>query len=109
MDIAPYQISSCVRLIIAQRLVRKYCSLCHGKFSACHGCQNGYQGRTGIYEMLEITDALSDLIQQKPTQAQLKKFQCTQKIPTLWEEGLQKVKQEITSETEVRRVIEENA
>ncbi len=104
MGVAPYQISSSIRLIIAQRLVRKLCIQCQGM--GCHSCQQGYAGRTGIYELLPMTDSLSTVIDQRPTRQQLQHYIRDQNIKTLWQHGLEKVAQGLTTETELKRVAE---
>ena len=108
MGILPYQISSSIRLIIAQRLIRKRCPHCLPRASAhCPACQQGYAGRTGIYELLPMSDALSALIQQHPSRAQLQQYQSEQGIMNLWQHGLSKVALNITDEQELRRVVED--
>ncbi len=104
MGVAPYQLSSSIRLIIAQRLIRKLCEHCQGKI--CTQCQQGYTGRTGIYELLPMTDALSALIDQHPNRQQLQQYVHAQGIKTLWQHGLEKIAQGLTTETELRRVAE---
>ena len=88
MGIEPFLVATSVNLICAQRLVRRICSNCkeplevpeqalidagykpdevktttvyHGK--GCSICnKNGYKGRVGLYEVMEITDELRELI-----------------------------------------------
>lgn len=83
INITPYNIASAISLIIAQRLIRKLCPLCKQEDSiaanviglsnddvskkifrnkGCGDCLSGYQGRTGIYELLPMTDKLVSLI-----------------------------------------------
>ena len=62
MGIAPFNLASSLRLIIAQRLVRKLCIHCQQK--GCHYCVDGYNGRQGLFEFMPISKALSSLILQ---------------------------------------------
>ncbi|MEI8634126.1 ATPase, T2SS/T4P/T4SS family [Vibrio sp. PP-XX7] len=98
MDFAPYQLLSTIRLIVAQRLVRKLCPHCRIPISpdkhcdqkwqldtviyqpnpqGCHACLAGYQGRIGIYEMLAPEPADREQpdhklsVQQHPDQTRL--------------------------------------
>lgn len=107
MGIAPYQISSSVRLIIAQRLIRTLCPQCrHQSPPGCPACQQGYLGRTGVYELLEMTDALSHLIHAKADRQALKHYQQQQGLMNLWQHGLSKVQAGLTRESELRRVLD---
>ena len=64
MGIAPYLIVQGVSAIIAQRLVRRTCSICRG--TGCDQCYyTGYFGRIGVFEMLIMDDLLADCIMQK--------------------------------------------
>lgn len=104
MGVAPYQISSSIRLILAQRLLRKLCVHCRG--ASCALCQQGYAGRTGIYELLAMRDDLSALIQHQPDRQQLQHYQATQGFATLWQHGLSKITEGCTDEKELRRLVE---
>src|SRR5450830_804653 len=54
MGVEPFLLSSSLLGVLAQRLVRKYCSHCHG--AGCEHCgHTGYAGRTGVFELL-VTD-----------------------------------------------------
>ena len=70
MGIEPYLLSSSLIGVMAQRLVRKWCVHCHG--AGCTHCgQLGYQGRTGLYEMLDVDEGLRSLIHAQASEAQL--------------------------------------
>ena len=78
IGIAPYLLSACVRAVLAQRLVRCLCPACRAPVIAagegvlarrvagqqvwqpvgCARCKQGYYGRTGLFEMLQMNDAL---------------------------------------------------
>lgn len=71
----------------------------------CKQCgQEGYRGRIGIYEILEITPEVSELILNRATSAQLKKAALAQGMLTLLEDGFLKAKNGITTIEEVLRV-----
>ncbi len=74
----------------------------------CKQCSNsGYKGRIGIYEALEITDELSELILRKSTPSELKKQAEKQGMLTIVEDGFIKAKNGITTIEEIMRVTKE--
>jgi general secretion pathway protein E len=131
MGIDSFLASSSVILIIAQRLVRVICSKCkekitpslelckqfgednpsgisifHGK--GCESCRStGYQGRTGIFELMVINDQIRELILKKVPSHQIKQQAVAQGMKTLRDAGWDKIKQGITTIEEVLRVTQE--
>lgn len=74
----------------------------------CPRCDNkGYSGRIGIYEILEVTDTLAELILKTPSEIQIAKEANRQGMITMKQDGLLKVLQGITTFEEVLRVAEE--
>lgn len=130
MGIAPFNVASCIQLIIAQRLVRKLCPHCKqlqqitpslllrkgfkeselnelNLFGpqGCSLCHRGYKGRTGIYEMLAISQAMATLITNDISAHKIhQQAQCENMI-TLRESALQKVRLGVTSIEEIDRII----
>lgn len=112
MGIPVYDIAASLTLIIAQRLVRVLCEHCKSqdhlsntyRAGGCSKCENGYLGRTGIYEFLPMTSKLSEIILQHPDSATLEKQARIDGMQTLYEHGLEKTKSGITSLTELSRV-----
>jgi len=129
MGIEPFLVATSVNLICAQRLVRRICVQCkeplqiqsqalteagftpeeaskttvqHGK--GCATCNNtGYKGRVGLYEVMEITDDLRELILVGASALELKKKAMEQGMITLRRSGLQKVAAGLTTMEEVLR------
>ncbi|MGL5694861.1 MAG: GspE/PulE family protein [Peptostreptococcaceae bacterium] len=69
MQIPPYLINASLLGVISQKLVRKICTSCGHDITTkayigCDKCNNGYLGRTAIYEILEINDDIRDSISQ---------------------------------------------
>jgi general secretion pathway protein F len=57
--------------VLAQRLVRKICTQCHGK--GCDACgHTGYAGRTGVFELLVTTDAIRAQIHNQASEADIR-------------------------------------
>jgi type IV pilus assembly protein PilB len=115
MGIPSYDIAASVSLIISQRLVRKLCNHCKCKdilsdyFTAkgCAYCQDGYDGRVGIYEFLVVTPQLSHFIlkQKIPNIIELEQKAKEEGMISLYDNGLEKVKAGMTSLSELSRVI----
>jgi len=131
MGIEPFLISDAVIGVLAQRLVRVICPKCkeklvptdatlkdlklkrsddlalyHGK--GCAKCKDtGYVGRVGIYELLIIDDELRKLIIAKAPADQIKAKAVELGMKTLYEDGIAKALEGITSVEEVLRVASE--
>lgn len=123
--IEPFLISSTVKGILAQRLVRKICENCKieheitereasllkvdkkefkitytGK--GCLSCRNsGYRGRLGIYELLMLNEDISDLVLNAQPAYKIKEKAREHGMVTLLEDGLEKVKKGVTSLNEI--------
>lgn len=136
MNIEPFLLSSTLVVLIAQRLVRKICEECKysittskegikkdfsteaskyftGKHvvlyrgKGCESCGNtGFKGRTAIYEFIEVTPALQDLILKHPSTAEIWKVARANGSTTLFEDGIEKVKSGATTLDELLRVAE---
>jgi len=79
MGVEPYLLAPALRGILAQRLVRKTCSSCHGKGGSCDTCHgSGYKGRFCLAEILEVDKNIRNLIlagsPQKELEAAAKKI-----------------------------------
>jgi len=74
----------------------------------CHECRNtGYRGRTGIYELLLITDRIRDLVMEGANANGLKSEARKQGMVTLREDGVRKVIAGVTSPEDVLRVTQD--
>jgi general secretion pathway protein E len=124
MGVEEYLISSTVVAVLAQRLVRLICPHCKepagtrtthdGKQvpsfrgAGCERCLNsGYQGRVGIFELMELNDDLRALILAKSDAATLTAAARRHGMRSLREDGWMKVAQGVTSADEVMRVTQE--
>ena len=70
----------------------------------CPSCTKGYRGRTGIYEMMNVSAETAELIMQKATQAEIARQVRSEGCLSLKQEGIKKVAAGITSLAEVERV-----
>ena len=106
MGIEPFLIASSLIGVIAQRLVRLVCKECQGK--GCKACHNiGYKGRSGIYEFMFFDEDIRQLIAKKASGDDIRKAAVKSGMKTLREDGLEKVKEGLTSLEEVLRVTQE--
>src|SRR5687767_3886391 len=129
MGIEPFLVASSLNLVCAQRLVRRVCKECAAEhpmppealmqagFSAedgksvvpkkgkgCEKCNHtGYKGRVGLYEVMEITEDLRELILVGASSLELRRKAVEEGMITLRGSGLLKVKQGMTTLEEVVR------
>jgi type IV pilus assembly protein PilB len=129
MGIEPFLVASSLNLVCAQRLVRRICSNCaidhplppaglvQAGFSAedaqhvvpkvgkgCERCNNtGYKGRVGLYEVMDVTEELRELILVGASAMELRRKAIEQGMITLRQSGLYKVKSGLTTIEEVVR------
>lgn len=129
MGIEPFLVATSVHLICAQRLVRLVCSSCkvqdpvsprllinagftpeeaNGfvpmKGAGCNVCGGkGYKGRVGLYEVMETTDEIRELILAGASATELKRKAIEQGMLTLRRSGLIKIKAGLTTLEEVIR------
>jgi len=129
MGIEPFLVASSLNLICAQRLVRRICKNCtepdptpaaalmHAGFNAedaktvvpnkgkgCEKCNNtGYKGRVGLYEVMEVTEELRELILVGASSLELRRKAVDEGMITLRSSGLRKVKDGVTTIEEIVR------
>jgi type IV pilus assembly protein PilB len=129
MGIEPFLVASSVNLICAQRLVRRICASCKQphptpppaliqagfspedalsvvpmKGAGCEKCNNtGYKGRVGLYEVMEVSDDLRELVLVGASGLELRRRAIEDGMITLRQSGLRKVKDGMTTIEEVAR------
>jgi type IV pilus assembly protein PilB len=129
MGIEPFLVASSLNLVCAQRLVRRICKNCsephptppsalmQAGFTAedaktvvpnrgkgCEKCNNtGYKGRVGLYEVMEVTEDLRELILVGASALELRRKAVDEGMITLRGSGLRKVKEGVTTVDEVVR------
>jgi general secretion pathway protein E len=103
MGIEPFLLSSSLLGVLAQRLVRKTCTACQG--SGCAACgHTGYQGRTGIFELLSVDETLRGLIHNRASEIDLHRQAQRNGLGSLREDGERLVALGLTSREELLRV-----
>ncbi len=107
MGVEPFLLSSSLLGVLAQRLVRKVCTHCHG--SGCDACgQSGYSGRTGIFELLTTNESLRELIHNQASEAHIRDAALSAGMALMRDDGEKLVRLGITTEQELLRVTREN-
>lgn len=105
MGIDTYHLISSLSLIVAQRLIRKICLHCKNETTDCNHCYQGYQGRTGLFELLPITKEVIELISNGATVEQLLEHCKQQHWPLMRDVGIQKISEGTTTYNELNRVL----
>ena len=132
MGVESFLLASTIRCIVGQRLVRVLCPECRrstevtaamlaaesryvalglkpgdtmGEPVGCGRCAgSGYRGRQGVFEVLEVTDAIRRLIAARADDAQIERAARDEGMTTIIEDGLAKCRAGVTSADEILRV-----
>lgn len=128
MGLEPFLLSASLEFVLAQRLVRKICPACKQEFepkkdvlaeldlkaeeigerkfyfgAGCEECSNaGYRGRTGLFEMIKVTDAFREMINSGAATLVLRQNAIEQGMRTLREDGIRSI---FDGETTVEEVL----
>lgn len=134
MGIEPFLLSSTLELVAAQRLARRICTSCkfgqkytHSQLKSwlsdpkkyfsgksatlyagkgCEACNHtGYNGRIAIYEFLPTSEAMRELILNNPSTQQIRELAKKEGVMTMLEDGIEKVKNGLTTLEEIVRVV----
>ena len=132
MGVEPFLIASAIECILAERLARRLCSACRmpAKLSrkeleqigvagdegeiyepvGCVTCNGtGYQGRIGLYEVLVLNDEIRSLILTRASSGEIEAAAVAAGMHRLRDDGLEKVRQGVTSVAEILRVLGSSA
>jgi len=103
MGVEPFLLSSSLLGVLAQRLVRKLCPACQGQ--GCADCgHSGYQGRTGVFELLVADETLRDLIHRLAAEAEIRAAALRGGMVLMRDDGERLVQAGVTSREELLRV-----
>ncbi len=135
MGIADYLVTSVVNGVLAQRLVRRLCTACRKPYQplpemverlhldelcsdaqptlyqpvGCEQCANtGYRGRVALLEMLVMSDTIRSMILQHSDARNIAKVALSEGMQSMYQDGLQKLLQGVTSVEEVLRATRDN-
>jgi type II secretory ATPase GspE/PulE/Tfp pilus assembly ATPase PilB-like protein len=134
MGVDPYLVANTINTVIAQRLARKLCDKCKKKKVlaqtdldelgvyrpdivtilkagdtvyeevGCESCTNGFKGRVGLYEVLEINESLRNLILERKSSDEIFKIARENKFVLILEDGVDKIRKGLISLNELVRV-----
>jgi type IV pilus assembly protein PilB len=130
MGVKPYAIATSVSLIIAQRLARRLCGTCKApanipaealrkegfgeeeianglqifQAAGCMQCTDGYKGRTGLYEVMSVSEEIGRIIMAGGNVMEIKEQAAREGVWGLRQAGLNKVRLGITTLDEINRV-----
>jgi type IV pilus assembly protein PilB len=133
MGVEPFLTGAAVTGVLAQRLARKLCNHCAEMYTpsadellaarvspdvaaatdgmafyrkrGCPRCnQTGYRGRIGIYQLLEMNEELASLAAAKATREEIERAALGAGMRTMWDDGITKVAQGLTTVEELARV-----
>jgi general secretion pathway protein E len=101
---APYQLSEEEQEVFNQELKQEVTTLIHG--TGCNLCANtGYRGRTGIFEFLVMSEIIRKMLRSHASTGEIQKQAITEGMVTMKQDGMLKVKEGITSISEVLRSV----
>jgi type IV pilus assembly protein PilB len=123
MGIEPFLVASGLEGVVAQRLVRRICPKCKVPYDppakmleefdlppgtkfykgkGCEHCRNtGYRGRMGIFEVMKLNDRIRELVVTRPPTSAIRALAREFGMKTLWEDGMRKVLNGVTTIEEV--------
>ncbi|WP_226469112.1 type IV-A pilus assembly ATPase PilB [Luteimonas panaciterrae] len=130
MGVAPYNITSSVTLVIAQRLARRLCNNCKRPIelpghallaegftdeeiqegielfeaAGCNECTEGYKGRVGIYQVMPMSEQIQTIVLQGGSVLQIAEAAAAAGVRDLRRSALDKIKAGVTSLAEINRV-----
>ncbi len=103
MGVEPFLLSSSLLGVLAQRLVRKLCTTCRG--AGCTSCgQTGYQGRSGVFELLVTDDSIRAQIHSRASEADIRAAALAAGMVLMRDDGERLVQLGLTSREELVRV-----
>ena len=130
MGIEPFLVASAINGVIGQRLVRKTCTACRVPYqptsdhirlvatntggtpkgwfrgAGCKLCNNtGYRGRVGVYELLQVSEAIRELIVTRATHGQIRDVAIDEGMRTMQSEAFRLVREGVTTVDEVLRSV----
>src|SRR5205823_4244008 len=106
MGIEPHLLTSGLKAILNQRLVRRLCADCQGTAGKCGKCGGtGYRGRVLLTELLTLDAALRQAILQRADTATLEALMYRPERQTIWTAAEAAVAAGLTSAAEIERVL----
>jgi type IV pilus assembly protein PilB len=106
MGVPPFLVAGGLAGVVAQRLVRTLCARCRGRSSrGCPDCVEGYAGRTGVFQVLVMTEAVREEVTGRADTDALHRLGREAGMGTLADDARRKVAEGVTSPHEVARIL----
>ncbi|HAC05174.1 MAG TPA: hypothetical protein DC060_13170 [Gemmatimonadetes bacterium] len=90
--------------VVAQRLVRRVCTECRGR--GCEGCDEGLRGRTGVFQVLTLTDPLRDAVASGEPAARIRQLAAQAGMGTLATDARLALAEGLTTSHEITRLVQ---
>lgn len=103
MGVPPFLVAGGLAGVVAQRLVRRVCRACRGR--GCEACDAGLSGRTGVYQLLTVTDVIRDEISSGGSSARLRRLAIDAGMGTLASDARRAVAEGLTAPHEIGRFL----
>ncbi|MGD8320835.1 MAG: ATPase, T2SS/T4P/T4SS family [Gemmatimonadota bacterium] len=103
MGVPPFLVAGGLTGVIAQRLVRRVCRTCRGR--GCDECDGGCRGRTGVFQVLVVTDAIRDEVMRGAATARLRRLASEAGMGHLTDDARRAVAEGLSTPHEIARVI----
>ncbi len=125
IGVEPFLIKETLLGVTSQRLLRRLCVQCREEYEpdsvtierlgiprgayfraiGCDQCTGGYRGRLGVFELLELSPACKMLLLKGCSEAELRSQAVSEGMTTMWQAGIVKAREGVTSIEEIVRVI----
>lgn len=107
MGVPPFLVAGGLSGVVAQRLVRRCCEACRGR--GCDACSDGLRGRTGVYQVLGISDEMRDEISGAGSSARLRRLAAEAGMRTLESDARRAAAAGLTTPHEIGRLLHAGA
>lgn len=104
MGVPPFLVAGGLSGVVAQRLVRRVCPSCRGR--GCEACAGGYRGRTGVYQVLTLSDALRDEISRGGSSSEIRRLAREAGMGTLASDAKRAAASGLTTPHEIARFLQ---
>lgn len=103
MGVPPFLVAGGLTGVVGQRLVRRLCRRCRG--GGCRACHEGFRGRTGVFQVLVVSDPIRDRITRGLPTAELRRLAREAGMGTLADDARRVVAEGLTTPHEIGRVL----
>jgi type IV pilus assembly protein PilB len=103
MGVPAFLVAGGLTGVVAQRLVRRVCRRCQGR--GCDACMDGYRGRTGVFQVLTVTDSIRDEIARGGSAARIRALGRDAGMGRLSQDARRAVAEGLTTPHEIARVL----